>query len=206
MNHESTLEALIPIVGSRNTSLHRIKHEIRTRKEKGEHYEAMIYAHPSIKPTYNLDTIKAQVEIEVTRNQYERAKALVMKRLERDVLNEYKKLNDYAKALVDINPGTSVDIEVEHIGTRIPPYFKRMYVYLAVVHEGFLDGCRKYLGLDGCFLKGVVKGMLLTAVGKDANNQMFPLACGIVKTQSQSSWTWFLEHLKVDIKTKDGGE
>ncbi|GJX32707.1 hypothetical protein Tco_0242562 [Tanacetum coccineum] len=75
-----------------------------------EHYEAMIYAHPGIKPTYNLDTIKAQVEIEVTRNQCERAKALVMKQLEIDVLNEYKKLNDYAKALVDTNPGTSVDI------------------------------------------------------------------------------------------------
>ncbi|GJT75770.1 elongation factor G, III-V domain-containing protein [Tanacetum coccineum] len=143
-----------------------------------KHYEDMIYAHPGIKPTYILDTIKAQVEIEVTRNQCKRAKALVMKRLERDVLNEYKKLNDYAKALVDTNPGTSVDIEVEHIGTGIPPYFKRMYVCLAVVREGFLDGCRKYLGLDGCFLKGVVKGMLLTAV----------------------------EHLKVDIKTKDGGE
>nr|GEW68211.1 hypothetical protein [Tanacetum cinerariifolium] len=79
------------------------------------------------------------------------------KKLERDVLNEYKKLNDYAKALVDTNPGTSVDIEIEHIGTGIPLYFKRMYVCLAAVHEGFLDGCRKYLGLDGCFLKGVVK-------------------------------------------------
>nr|GFA75417.1 hypothetical protein [Tanacetum cinerariifolium] len=167
-----------------------------------EHYEAMIYAHPGIKPTYILDTIKAQVEIKVTRNQCKRAKALVMKRLERDVLNEYKKLNDYAKALVDTNP----DIEVEHIGTGIPPYFKSMYVCLAAVCEGFLDSYRKYLGLDGCFLKGVVKGMLLTAVGKDANNQMFPLAWGIVETESQSSWTWFLEHLKVDIKTKDGGE
>ncbi|GKF62848.1 hypothetical protein Tco_0182902, partial [Tanacetum coccineum] len=28
------LEGLIPIVGSRNTSLHRIKHEIGTRNEK----------------------------------------------------------------------------------------------------------------------------------------------------------------------------
>nr|GFA01980.1 hypothetical protein [Tanacetum cinerariifolium] len=171
-----------------------------------EHYEAMIYAYLGIKPTYILDTIKAQVEIEVTRNQCKRAKALVMKRLERDVLNEYKKLNDYAKAFVDANPVNSVDIEVEHIGTGIPPHFKSMYVCLAGVHEGFLDRYRKYLGLDGCFLKGVVKGMLLTAVGKDVNNQMFPLAWGIVETESQSSWTWFLEHLKVDIKTKDGGE
>nr|GEX55513.1 hypothetical protein [Tanacetum cinerariifolium] len=55
-------------------------------------------------------------------------------------------------------------------------------------------------------LKGVVKGMLLTAVGKDPNNQMFPLAWAIVETESQSSWTWFLKHLKIDIKTIDGQE
>nr|GEV82222.1 transposase, MuDR, MULE transposase domain protein [Tanacetum cinerariifolium] len=136
----------------------------------------------------------------------EQYEAMIYAHPERDVLNEYKKLSDYAKALVDTNPGTSIDIKIEHIGTGIQPYFKRMYVCLAAVREGFLDGCRKYLGLDGCFLKGVVKGMLLTVVGKNANNQIFPLAWAIVETESQSSWTWFLEHLKVDIRTKDGGE
>nr|GEX69098.1 transposase, MuDR, plant [Tanacetum cinerariifolium] len=81
-----------------------------------------------------------------------------------------KKLNDYAKALVDTNPVNSVDIEVEHIGTGIP-HFKRMYVCLAAVRDGFLDRCRKYLGFDGCFLKGVVKGMLLTAVVAKCANE-----------------------------------
>ncbi|GJV34033.1 elongation factor G, III-V domain-containing protein [Tanacetum coccineum] len=152
------------------------------------------------------DTIKSQLELEVTKNQCKRAKAMVMKRLERDVQHEYKKLNNYAAALVHTNPGSSVDIEVEHICHGSTPYFKRMYVCLAAVREGFLDGCRKYLGLDGCFLKGVVKGMLLTAVGKDPNNQFFPLAWAIVETESQSSWTWFLKHLKIDIKTRDGQE
>lgn len=166
----------------------------------------MIYAHPGIKSTYIQDTIKAQLELEVSRNQCKRAKAMVIKRLERDVLHEYKKLNDNARALVDTNPGSSVDIEVENIGQGIPLYFKRMYVCLAAVREGFLDGCRKYLGLDGCFLKGVVKGMLLTAVGKDPNNQMYPLARAIVESESESSWTWFLKHLRVDIKTMDGKE
>ncbi|GKE77601.1 elongation factor G, III-V domain-containing protein, partial [Tanacetum coccineum] len=107
-----------------------------------EQWETMIYAHPDIKPTYIQDTIKAQLELEVTRSQY-------------------------------TNPGSSVDIEVEQIG------------------------------LDGCFLKGVVKGMLLTAVGKDPNNQMFPVAWAIVEIESESSWTWFLRRLRVDIKTQD---
>ncbi|GKC21438.1 elongation factor G, III-V domain-containing protein [Tanacetum coccineum] len=171
-----------------------------------EEFEAMIYAHPGIKSTYIQDTIKAQLEIEVTKNQCKRAKAIVVKHLERDVLQEYKKLNDYAKALVQTNPESSVDIQVEPIGNGLSPYFKRMYVCLAAVRKGFLNGCRKYLGLDGCFLKGVVKGMLLTAVGKDPNNQMYPLAWAIVETESESSWSWFLEHLKADIMTPDGKE
>ena len=166
----------------------------------------MIYAHPDIKPTYIQDTIKAQLELEVTRSQCKRAKAIVVKRIEKDVLHEYRKLNDYARALVYTNPGSSVDIEVEQIGQGVPPFFKRMYVCLAAVRDGFLSGCRKYLGVDGCFLKGVVKGMLLTAVGKDPNNQMFPVAWAIVEIESESSWTWFLRRLKVEIKTQEGDE
>nr|GEV18010.1 elongation factor G, III-V domain-containing protein [Tanacetum cinerariifolium] len=153
-----------------------------------EEFEAMIYAHPGIKSTYIQDTIKAQLEIEVTKNQYKRAKAIVVKRLEMDVLHEYKKLNDYAKALVQINPESSVDIQVEHIGNGLSPYFKRMYVCLAAVRKVLLNGCRKYSGLDGCFLKGMVKGMLLIAVCKDPNNQMYPLAWAFVETKSKSSW------------------
>ena len=42
--------------------------------------------------------------------------------------------------------------------------------------EGFKAGCRKVIGMDGCFLKGQCKGQLLCAISKDGNNQMYPLA------------------------------
>ncbi|CAN1167851.1 hypothetical protein LINPERHAP2_LOCUS27483 [Linum perenne] len=45
-------------------------------------------------------------------------------------------------------------------------------------------GCRKLFALDGCFLKGEVKGMILTAVGKDGNNQMFPIAWAVVEGEN----------------------
>nr|GEU76501.1 hypothetical protein [Tanacetum cinerariifolium] len=69
-----------------------------------------------------------------------------------------------------------------------------MYIFLDAIRKGFLDGCKKCLGLDGCFLKGVVKGMLLTSVGKDLNNQMFSLAWAIIEIESKSSWTCNLKH------------
>ena len=33
------------------------------------------------------------------------------------------------------------------------------------------------------------------AVGRDANNQMYPLAIVVVEAESKSSWTWFMKNL-----------
>ncbi|CAN1169864.1 hypothetical protein LINPERHAP2_LOCUS28653 [Linum perenne] len=35
--------------------------------------------------------------------------------------------------------------------------------------------------------------MLLSAIGKYGNNQMFPLAWAIIEGQTTSSWKWFVE-------------
>ncbi|KAH0706247.1 hypothetical protein KY285_010754 [Solanum tuberosum] len=48
--------------------------------------------------------------------------------------------------------------------------------------QGFLAGCRPIIGVDGCHLKGYQKGgQLLTTVGIDANNNMYPIAFAIVE-------------------------
>ncbi|KAF6136671.1 hypothetical protein GIB67_016127 [Kingdonia uniflora] len=42
--------------------------------------------------------------------------------------------------------------------------------------EGFLQGCRPVLGLDGYFLKGKYEGVCLSIIGLDGNNGIFPIA------------------------------
>ncbi|MBA0754030.1 hypothetical protein Gogos_021314 [Gossypium gossypioides] len=44
-------------------------------------------------------------------------------------------------------------------------------------------GCRLLIGLDGCFLKGSFKSEFLTAVGRDENNQIFPIAWVVVEVE-----------------------
>ena len=56
------------------------------------------------------------------------------------------------------------------------------------------------LGLDGSFLKGIVKGQVLAAVGRDANNQMYPVAWAIVKKESSENWAWFIQNLNDDLR------
>ena len=45
--------------------------------------------------------------------------------------------------------------------------FHRIYICLDACRRGFLDGCRRVIGLDGCFLKGPMKGELLSAIGRE---------------------------------------
>ena len=55
------------------------------------------------------------------------------------------------------------------------------------------------IGLDGCFLKGLVESEILITVGKDANNQMYPIAQAVVKNKNLDSWMWFLDLIKTDL-------
>ena len=53
--------------------------------------------------------------------------------------------------------------------------------------------------MDGCRLKTQFGGQLLIAMGRDPNEQHFPLAFGVVETGTKDSWRWFLQLLMEDI-------
>ena len=40
---------------------------------------------------------------------------------------------------------------------------------------------------------------VLMAVGRDANDQYFPLAFGVVENETKESWRWFIQLLMEDI-------
>ena len=70
--------------------------------------------------------------------------------------------------------------------------------------RGFLDGCRRVVGFDGCFLKEPLKGELLSAISRDANNQIYPIIWAVVEYENKDSWNWFLGHLQKDISIPIG--
>jgi len=112
---------------------------------------------------------------------------------------------DYAWECRLQNPSSRVYVEVVErplpdIGTK----FDKFYVCFDACKRGFLSGCRRIIGLDGCFLKGLCKGELLAAIGIDANNQMFPLAWAVVKVENKDNWSWFLKNLMADLEITNG--
>lgn len=77
--------------------------------------------------------------------------------------------------------------------------FRRMYICLGALRDGFVRGGRRFIGLDCCFLKIEHGRQLLSAVGVDANNGMYPMAYAVVKVENGDSWRWFLGLLKNDL-------
>ncbi|GLT99331.1 hypothetical protein SLE2022_167740 [Rubroshorea leprosula] len=84
---------------------------------------------------------------------------------EGNCLMEYSKLWDYAAELRRRDLATTILIQAPRPTTDTNPIFMRMYVCFSVIKLGFVAVCRCVIGVDGAFLKGVYKGVLMVAVG-----------------------------------------
>ena len=102
-----------------------------------------------------------------------------------------------------INPGSKcIDwtTKVKEKCDLLPKdHLSSLYWSYDACKRGFLRGCRPILFVDGCHLKSKYKGVLLTAVGIDPNDCIFPIAMGMVEVESTYSWEWFLTTLKNDL-------
>ncbi|XP_022019900.1 uncharacterized protein LOC110919962 [Helianthus annuus] len=140
--------------------------------------------------------------VKVSRGQCCRAKSMAMFEIEGGLKEHYVRIWDYAHEILRSNPGSSVKVGVNGMpdGSNV---FSRIYICFKALKEGWV-ACRKVIDLDGTFLKGLCKGELLTTTGRDANNQIYPIAWAVVKVENKENWKWFIECLKDDIGISDG--
>ncbi|KAK9048362.1 hypothetical protein SSX86_032676 [Deinandra increscens subsp. villosa] len=160
-----------------------------------------IEENPTIPVKAVQEQLQRKFEVGVSQMKAFRAKSLALKQVHGDYSSQYHLLRDYIEELKMRNPGTTVKLEVE------PPSdpdsetrrFKRIYICLGALKEGFRCIGRELLGVDGSFMKGPYPGQILTAVGLDPNNGIYPLAYAVVEAENISSWTWFLTALGDDL-------
>ncbi|KAK8583429.1 hypothetical protein V6N13_022135 [Hibiscus sabdariffa] len=103
---------------------------------------------------------------------------------------EFAMLWDYADELRLKNPGSTIKMVVQRVTPDSFPHFKRFFVCFDSWKKIWEQGYRPILGLDGYFLKGSFKSELLSAIERDANNQMYPVAWVVVELECTDSWTW----------------
>ena len=61
-----------------------------------------------------------------------------------------------------------------------------------------------FAGVDGCFIKLSIGQQILAATGRDGNNNIYPIAFGVVDKEDKDSWTWFLTQLKDALDGESG--
>lgn len=128
------------------------------------------------------------------RMKLQRAKKRALAVIRGDEEKQYSLLWDYAKEIRRSNPGSSVFLNLDANGL-----FQTMYFSLDACKRGFLEGCRPLLFFDGCHLKTRHGGVMLTAIGIDPNDCVFPIAMAVVDGENKNSWKWFMNTLKQDL-------
>ncbi|XP_012844716.1 PREDICTED: uncharacterized protein LOC105964757 [Erythranthe guttata] len=163
----------------------------------GKRMEQGIKDNPDIQIQKLQNTILRKVGVESGYWKAMRAKKAAMDRIKGQEAEEYKLLWDYCETIRSRNPGSK--LLLKKVADSNPPVFERMYFSLQSMKMGFLAGCRPLIGLDGCFLKSLHGGQLLCAIGRDPNNNIFPIALAVVPIENREMWTWFLTELLYDI-------
>ncbi|XP_039128877.1 uncharacterized protein LOC120265007 [Dioscorea cayenensis subsp. rotundata] len=170
-----------------------------TNRHVNDKWIARVYLEQfSADPTWKIQgiiqAVKTNQEIDISRLKAYRAKSIALRIIDGDDKTQIYKLLDYRLELLRTHPGSTIKFKCH---ARV---FQAMYVCLAPLKEGFLTGCRQIIGVDGCFLKGIYGGQLLTAVGIDANDCIYPIAWAIVNKENKENWKWFMELLTEDLQ------
>jgi len=111
-------------------------------------------------------------------------------------------LHVYLHVLQLANPGTIYHLETE-LDDKGDERFKYVFLSLGASFKG-LKYLRRVVVVDGTHLFGKFLGCLLTASCQDANFQIFPIVFAVVDSETDESWTWFMNKLFEIIK--DGPE
>ena len=141
--------------------------------------------------------------IECSVHRLYRAKNKAMDLLGQDYKKSYSKHFRYMHALLEINRGSTFSLERDWLGGAANNVFKRFFMFINGNRRVF-KGCRQFIGVDGCHLKGPYKEVLLTAVTIDANFGIYPFAMCIVENENTNSWVYFMKKLYYQIRCNQG--
>lgn len=124
-----------------------------------------------------------------------KAKYKALEKIHRDEKEQFKLLWDYGEELRYTNTGSSFYLKT----IDNPAVFSTCYMALYSCKAGFLKCCRPIICLDGTHVKTKYGGQLLTAIGLDGNDQIYPIVVPYVEVECYSSWCCFLTTLKDDL-------
>ncbi|XP_057803697.1 uncharacterized protein LOC131019029 [Salvia miltiorrhiza] len=134
-----------------------------------------------------------------SRDRLYKARKIALTLVRGSVEDHYAYLRSYIAELKRVDEEGTFEVVMGRDGV-----FQGLYIGHSALRKGFKESCRPLIGLDGCFLKTYLGGILMCAVGKDGNNQMFPIAWGAVSVENEVNWGWFVSLLVKDLEIGSG--
>ncbi|KAL2922094.1 Transposase for insertion sequence element IS406 [Bienertia sinuspersici] len=150
------------------------------------------------------DTIKLAYKALVTRAFAYKSKYKAHKLLHGSMQEHYNKVGSYVAAIRAASPQTVMELVVDGSKESNPPFFQRLFNCFDGLKKGWKEGCRRIICVDAAFLKTFLGGQILSAIGRDPNDQMFPIAWTVVEGENNLSWEWFFTHLQSCLDLGDG--
>ncbi|KAM3301337.1 hypothetical protein P3S67_015839 [Capsicum chacoense] len=105
----------------------------------------------------------------------------------------YNRLPSYLHMIKENNPGMYTNIKRDD---------ENGFQYAFFAYDASIIGwtnCRRIIMVDATFFKAKYRGVLMIAVSKDRNNNIFPLAFRITDSENNESYNWFFNQLRYAI-------
>ena len=133
--------------------------------------------------------VMQKISIDLSLSQVYRSRKAAKRLITGNEEAQYGLLKDYVEMILRTDVGSRVILQIEMENENAELKFKRMYIRYNAQKVGFLGGCRPFIRLDGCHLKGRFGGQLLSATANDGNDNIFPVAMVVVEQENKDSWT-----------------
>ncbi|XP_024041882.1 uncharacterized protein LOC127901820 [Citrus sinensis] len=146
------------------------------------------------KRIYTPNDIRAYMQqeygVQLTYRQAYRVREVGFEIVRGNPAESYNLLPKYSHVLTTGNEGTVTHLEQDGDGN-----FLYYFVALGSSIKGFMQYIRPVIAVDGTHLKGLYRGSMFVATCLDGNNQLYPLAIGIMDSENNDAWEWFMMKL-----------
>ncbi|XP_059306282.1 uncharacterized protein LOC132057682 [Lycium ferocissimum] len=130
------------------------KNKMCNAKFISNRFRDRITSQPTIRIWEIQDLVRDQLGLYIGRTICHRAKQIVLNKFMGNWREEFARLCDYAEQIILSNPGNTCIVKTDRESQPGVNLFKYFYVCFDAMKRGWLEGCRKIIGFDGCFLKG----------------------------------------------------
>ncbi|CAI9266035.1 unnamed protein product [Lactuca saligna] len=168
---------------------------IVTYKWIGMHFKNQLLKNPKMSIRKMKAKVSTKFNLIVSVTQCRNARRYALDEIEGSLIEHYGKVWSYGEEIMRTNPSSTVKINV-NVMPDSTTYLSKMYVCFKGVKDGWIAACRR--GNRG--RRGICRGQLLAAMGRDANNHIFPIAWAVVEVENKETWKWFLDLLLDDIE------